>query len=361
MNLQLSLPDPELFATRLSEWFITAMRPLPWRKTYDPYSVWISEIMLQQTQMERGVRYFNSWMRRFPDIKSVADATEEDVLASWEGLGYYSRARNLHAAAKCIVAEHGGVFPREVEAIRHLPGIGDYTAGAIAAIAFNIPEPAVDANVLRIFSRICDIDKPVTEKEVRKAVTALVRKLIPSDSPRVFNQALMEFGALVCVKSPRCGECPLTDFCLAFRRETVGERPGKREKAAYRALEMVSGVIMCKGLVFVRKRPQGGLWPGLWEFPGGPTVPEEKAEQAVVRFGAEAVGVPVTVRNKIATVKHGYTIWRVTLGGFLCDAEDGGERMFREEAERKWVRPDELKKYAFSAGHRKLLELLGWK
>ena len=197
------------FAAGLLAWFERAMRPLPWRETYDPYSVWISEIMLQQTQMERGVAYFNAWMRLFPDIPSVADAPEEAVIKAWEGLGYYSRARNLHKAAKIIIQEHGGAFPRDVGAIRALPGIGEYTAGAIASIAYNEPVPAVDANVMRIFSRICDIDVPLTHAGVKEFVTSAVRSLMPEDSPRLFTQALMELGALVCAQKPDCPACPL--------------------------------------------------------------------------------------------------------------------------------------------------------
>lgn len=356
--------DPALgpeFAARLLQWFSEAMRPLPWRETYDPYSVWISEIMLQQTQMERGVRYFNAWMRRFPDIRSVAEAEEGEILAAWEGLGYYSRARNLHAAAKQILERHGGVIPQSVEAIRALPGVGEYTAGAIAAIAFNTPVPAVDANVLRIFSRICDVDAPVTGKDVRSSVTDLVNKLIPDESPRLFNQALMEFGALVCGKTPKCQACALSGFCLAFRNGTVSDRPKKGAATRYNVYETVAGIIMREGRVYIQKRPAEGLWAGMWEFPGGRIHPDETPEQAVVSRVLEETTLSVEVEKELATVRHGYTTNRVTMRGFLCQLSGSEPQAAKAAIHGAWIAPEEVEQYAFPAGHRKLLERLGWK
>lgn len=349
------------FAARLLSWFAANMRPLPWRETYDPYSVWISEIMLQQTQMERGVAYFTAWMRTFPDIRSVAEAPEEAVLKAWEGLGYYSRARNLHKAAKVVMAEHNGEFPRDLAAIRALPGIGEYTAGAIASIAFNEPEPAVDANVMRIFSRICDIDVPLTHAGVKDFITNAVRSLMPEDSPRLFTQALMELGALVCAKKPNCAACPLEEFCEAKRLGTAAKRPKKKAKVGYTSLEMATGIVMQNGLVFIQKRPPYGVWAGLWEFPGGCLETGETPEQAIVREMAEETELPVTVREKIVVVKHSYTTCRVTMHGYFCDLEtDEPAPVLHAATEGKWVRPEETANYAFPAGHRKLLELLGW-
>lgn len=359
MPNQFTLANREAFVEKLLAWFAVAMRPLPWRQTYDPYSVWLSEIMLQQTQMERGVRYFNAWMRRFPDIRSVAEADEEVVLAAWEGLGYYSRARNLHNAAKRVMGKHQGVFPENIEDIRALPGVGEYTAGAIAAIAFNLPEPAVDANVLRIFARICDIDAPVAAPTVKAEITASVRRLLPFASSRLLCQALMELGALVCSKTPKCAQCPVVDYCAAHRNGTVPERPRLTGKTSYKLLELVAGVIVRDGRVLIRKRSPQGLWAGLWEFPGGEMWDGETAKQAVARCVAEETGLAASVRKKIATVKHGYTTWRVTLHGYLCEVKSATEA--EPPGECLWVAPDEIGLYAFPAGHRKLLEKLGWK
>ncbi len=348
------------FAARLLEWFESAMRPLPWRRDYDPYRVWISEIMLQQTQMERGVRYFEAWTRRFPDLASVARAAEGEVLAAWEGLGYYSRARNLHAAARRIAAEHGGVFPREPAEIRALPGVGGYTAAAIASIAFNLPEPAVDANVLRVFSRLLDLELPVSGRAAKAIVHDAVLSLMPFGSPRLISQALMELGALICGKNPKCADCPVAKHCAALRNGTVPERPRKNGGAGRKAFETVAAVIRRDGRVFVRQRPPGGLWAGLWEVPGGRLEPGEEPAAAVRRHAAAATGLAVTVAEKIAAVRHGFTVHSVTLHGYFCDAAGGGEPPPATDGE-AWIRPEKLAGLAFPAGDRKLLERLGWK
>jgi A/G-specific adenine glycosylase len=349
------------FAARLLGWFASNMRPLPWRETYDPYSVWISEIMLQQTQMERGVAYFNAWMRIFPSIASVASADEETILKTWEGLGYYSRARNLHKAAKRIMRDFGGEFPRDIDAIRSLPGVGEYTAGAIAAIAFNEPEAAVDANVMRIFSRLCDVDVPLAHPGVKAFIAAEVRSLMACSPPRPFAQALMEFGALVCSKKPDCPLCPLKGYCEAARLGTVEKRPKKKSPAVYSSLEMATGIIMKDGRLLIQKRPPYGVWAGLWEFPGGCLEPGETPEQALAREVAEETELPVAIRDKIAVIRHSYATCRVTMHAFFCDLLNAGkEPVLHAAVEGKWVLPGETAVYAFPAGHRKLLEQLGW-
>lgn len=350
------LTAKEDFAARLLIWFAGAGRPLPWRAAYDPYQVWISEIMLQQTQAERGARYFEAWMRRFPDIRSVAEADEAAVLTAWEGLGYYSRARNLHRAAKYILDVHHGEFPASVELIRALPGVGEYTAGAVASIAFNQPEPAVDANVRRLLARLGDLARPVDEPETQALITATARALIPAESPRLFNQALMELGALVCARKPGCGRCPVTAHCAAHKRGTTAERPMVRAKAAYQFLETAAGVVRRDGLILIRQRPLRGLWAGLWDFPGGPVEPGESPEGAVVRHVREQTGLEVAVGEKITVVRHGYTTRRATLHGFF-----GESQKTSPVADGLWVRPEDLADRAFPAGARKLLEYLGWK
>ncbi len=357
----LSAEQKKAFAQTLQDWFTAHMRPLPWRETYEPYGVWVSEIMLQQTQMERGVSYYANWMRRFPTIRSVAEAGEEAVLKAWEGLGYYSRARNLHAAAKKILAEHGGEFPRDVRDIRALPGVGEYTAGAIAAIAFNEPVPAIDANVMRVFSRICDIDVPLTHPGVKAFILEAVHSLMPSGTPRLFVQALMELGALVCAKKPDCPACPLADYCEARRLGTAEKRPKKKAKIAYSSLEMSTGIVMRDGRVFIQKRPPYGVWAGLWEFPGGCLEQGETPEDALVREVAEETELPVTVREKVAVIRHSYMTCRVTMHAFFCNLEDTAKTpVLHAAVEGKWIPPEETTGYAFPAGQRKLLEQLGW-
>lgn len=301
-----------------------------------------------------------AWMKRFPDIRAVAEANQETVLAAWEGLGYYSRAKNIHAAARHIMREYGGIFPRSIQAIRSLPGIGEYTAGAIASIAFNDPEPAVDANVLRIFSRLCDIDGSLSDKNIKSFISETVQSLMPVDSPRMFNQGLMELGALICGKNPKCEACPVAEFCLALCHGTVAERPLKKHKTIYIQLEMATAVIVRQDRVFIRKRPPSGLWPGLWEFPGGGIQADESPEQAAIRHAAEEIVNPITIKRKISTVRHGYTVHRVTMHGFLCGVADEPEYISAESTGR-WIRQQDVDRYAFPAGHRKLMECLGWK
>lgn len=348
------------FAERLLAWFASAMRPFPWRERYDPYCVWISEIMLQQTQAERGVACYRKWMERFPDVRSVAEAREEEILAAWEGLGYYRRAKNLHAAAKRIMAEHGGKFPDALEAIRALPGVGEYTAGAVAAIAFNTPVPAVDANVARIFSRILDLDAPAAAGETRAAATAAAAELMPAGSARLFNQALMELGALVCGRNPKCAVCPVREHCAALAAGTVALRPAKGEGGGRRLVETAAGVVVRDGLVFIRRRPPDGLWGGLWEFPGGRVRPDEDPESAAARYVGEAIGRPASAREKIGVFRHGYTVHRVTMHGYFCDIEAGPSSP-PGAPDGEWIRLEEIGRRAFPAGDRKLLELLGWK
>ncbi|MCD8350051.1 MAG: A/G-specific adenine glycosylase [Planctomycetaceae bacterium] len=362
MKKPLSLPtiDDRAFAQALTAWYADAKRPLPFREAHDPYSIWISEIMLQQTQMERGVAYYLRWVERFPDVVAVASADEDTILAAWEGLGYYSRARNLHAAAKRIVSQYNGVFPNDPDAIRALPGVGEYTAGAIASIAFDLPVPAVDANVLRIFSRLFDIEVPVADRRVRDAVTAAVRRGLEHAQPRIFNQALMELGALVCGKAPRCDGCPVSSFCLSRERGTVAERPAGRVKAVYRDVETAAGVILRGGRVLVHKRPPGGVWPGLWEFPGGIVPDGETPEAALVRIVRELYGMNVERGEKIGVFHHGYTTNRVTMHGYYCRVAASGSAL-GEAPEGAWMTPTEVSGLAFASGHRKLLEQLGWK
>ncbi len=335
------------------------MCPLPWRRDYDPYSVWISEIMLQQTQMERGVKYFNAWLRTLPTIQSVAEASEETILSLWEGLGYYSRARNLQAAAKIIVDKYDSNFPAAYEAIRALPGIGEYTAGAIASIAFNQAVPAIDANVMRIFTRILDIDTPLAAKATKSRVKQRVGELLATTAPRLFNQALMELGALVCTKNPSCAQCPVNSSCLAFRRGIVAERPLPQQPKRYTYSELAAGIVFYNKRIYIQKRPPEGLWASLWEFPHISIASNMQPEQALARYLATIFNAKVKVREKIAVVKHGYTTNRVTLHGFMLDAAEKAQPAIPDNG--VWIYPREAENYAFAAGYRKLLEKLGLK
>ena len=345
------------FQLNLLDWFNKRKRDLPWRRDYTPYKVWVSEVMLQQTQMERGVAYFKRWMGRFPSIESVASAHEDDILNYWEGLGYYRRAKNLHKTAKLIVSRHGGIFPKDHATILSLPGIGPYTAAAIASIAFEQPVPVLDANVTRVLARIFDVDTPVSKAVTRKTLTDHATRLLPADHARDFNQALMELGALVCTKTPACITCPLGRLCKALEKGTIAERPVLNKPPDTIPISMASGVLIHEGLIFIQKRCDNDLWAGLWEFPGGSVIPGEEPRAAVVREFMEETELAVTPRKKLAVIKHSYTRYRVTLHAYACEMDEKLNPILHAAQGYRWVRPDELSRYAFPAGHRKLIQM----
>ncbi len=356
--------DPAAFRRALLDWFAGNARDLPWRRTLDPYHVWLSEIMLQQTQMDRAVGYFERFLARFPDISSLDAADEDEVLKLWEGLGYYSRARNLRKAARQVMERHGGTFPRAAQDIRALPGVGPYTAGAIASVAYNEPLPAVDANVLRVFSRLLDLAEPVDVPAVRRRIQAAVVQLLDPLDARGFNQALMELGALVCApRSPRCPACPLEGFCLARKRGTQESRPVLKPGPEIIRISMACGVLASRGRLYIQKRRPDDVWPGLWEFPGGVLEQGETPEQALVREVREETGLGVRPCGKIAVVRNSYTRYRITLHGFFCqvdaplDALVDPESTFclNEATEARFVAPEEISRYAFPSGHARLV------
>lgn len=347
----------------LLDWFELNSRPLPWRITYEPYSVWVSEIMLQQTQMERGVLYFQRWMKRFPTIESVANAPLDEILKLWEGLGYYSRARKLHETARLLVAEYNGIFPKDKEALKQLPGIGDYTAGAIAAIAFNLPVTAIDANVERVFSRLFDIAIPCKSPVAVGFISQMMEALMPWGKSREFIQGLMEFGALVCKKVPQCSCCPIQKHCEAYRLSITHERPIKGQKSQYTSLQVVTGVLAHNGRIFIQKRLNKGAWAGLWEFPGGRLEEGESPEAGVIREMLEETAFPSIAIENLGIIQHAYTKFKITLHCFflrltgdLAALKDFPVPVLEAATEYYWALPEELENYALPAGHRKLLD-----
>jgi A/G-specific adenine glycosylase len=348
------------FQAALLGWFAENARELPWRKTLVPYHVWLSEIMLQQTQMARAMVYFERFLERYPDIRSLAEANEDEVLKLWEGLGYYSRAKNIMRAARLIMTEHAGEFPKTFESVRALPGVGPYTAGAVMSVAYNDPRPAVDANVERVLSRVLDLDRPVSEPAVKRRILSAAWELVPANQARAFNQGVMELGALVCTpRKPACPRCPVSGFCLAQARGTVASRPVPAAKAEVLRVNMACGVLLSAGRVFIQKRRADDVWPGLWEFPGGVLESGETPEEAMIREFREETELLVRPAGKIAVVRSSYTRYRITLHGFFCQAEPGQDpqrgHCLHEAVEARLVGPQELGSYAFPSGHARLL------
>ena len=253
-----------MFAIILLEWFRENGRELPWRQTRDPYAIWLSEIILQQTQVKQGWDYWERFMRRWPTVEALAEATEDEVLREWQGLGYYSRARNLHYAAKQIVAL--GHFPDTIEEIKQLKGVGDYTAAAIGSIAFGLPAAVVDGNVYRVLSRHFGIDTPINTTEGKKTFTALAQSLLPPQEASAYNQAIMDFGAIQCTpQSPHCENCPLVETCSAFREGRVGELPVKQKTLKVKERHLTYIYVRCEGETAIHRRGPGDIWQGLWE------------------------------------------------------------------------------------------------
>lgn len=350
------------FQQALITWFHKEQRTLPWRKDYIPYQIWISEIMLQQTQMERVTLFFDRWLQQFPDINALAQAPEDKVLKCWEGLGYYSRARNILKCARIIVRQHGGVIPSDRKSLLTLPGIGPYTAGAIASIAYNLAVPLVDANIGRLFARLFDIDLPLSQAQ--KLLWQKAEELVPQGQARSFNQGLMELGALICTpRNPACGKCPVGPFCQALKEDLIPERPVPQKGKEQITIEMATGVLSQKDELFIQQRLADDVWGSLWEFPGGRLKPGETPEQAVIREFLEETGFTVQVEQKITTVIHYYTRYKVILHCFHCslDSPESDERpdpILYAAQEFRWVPFTGLAAFAFPAGHRKLIEFM---
>lgn len=357
MQIELNIPQ---FRDRLLRWFRNNGRQLPWRKTYDPYQVWLSEVMLQQTQMERGVAYFTRWLERFPDIASVAAATSSEILKLWEGLGYYARGRNLHKAARHMVDQHGGRLPASYEELLKLPGVGPYTAAAVASIAYNHDIPVVDANVERVFARLFDIDKPLKSKGVHAEIQTIAKRLLPPGKAREFNQAVMDLGGLICTpKNPDCAICPVKAHCQAFLGDFVEDRPLKKAKQPLIEIEMATGLLLHQGHIFIQQRHDQDIWGGLWEFPGGRLEEEEKPEEAVRREYDEETGFQIEVCRKVTTVIHYYTKYRVILHCFQCGLRQKSLLPNLQAAQAyHWVKREQLDNYGFPAGHRKFIDFI---
>ncbi len=343
----------------LLQWFQGEARDLPWRRTKDPYKVWISEILLQQTRVDQGLPYYLRFIEAFPTVADLATATDDRVLKLWEGLGYYTRARNLHKAARIVVDEYGGKLPQNAELLALLPGIGRYTAGAIASIAFGERVPVVDGNVKRVLSRLFNLDACIDDPETERDLWGLAETLVPQKSPGDFNQSMMELGARICTpRKPACDSCPVRAWCQAQALGLQEARPVRRAKKEVPHEEIVVAAIRREGLYLIGKRPPEGLLGGLWEFPGGKVERGESHEQALIRECKEELAVPVRVGGMVASVNHAYTHLRVTLSVYRCSLASAKEPKARRHTELRWVAPADFTQFAFPKANHKFLELL---
>ncbi|MFC1888502.1 A/G-specific adenine glycosylase [Thermodesulfobacteriota bacterium] len=342
----------------LPAWYRRNARDLPWRRTSDPYRIWLSEILLQQTRIETALPYYHRFTKAFPNVRALAAAEEDRVLKLWEGLGYYGRARNLQKAAKIIMNDHGGCLPETLEGWRSLPGVGRYTAGAIASIAFGQPTAAVDGNVKRVLARLFELRECIDEPAAIEKIWSLAESLVPDRGPGLFNQALMDLGARICVpKEPLCGECPLKRLCGACASGRQAQLPRRRPRKTVPHYEIVAAAIRKKGRYLLGKRPSEGLLGGLWEFPGGKVETGETHEEALIRELREEMDITVCVGERIASVKHAYTHFSITLHAYRCEHMGGRPRkIFHSDV--KWVLRNDLHRYAFPAADLKFMDRL---
>jgi A/G-specific adenine glycosylase len=326
-------------ATRLLNWYKKNKRVMPWRDHPNPYAVWVSEIMLQQTRVETVIPYFEKWMKLFPSIKVLAQADERTVLNAWEGLGYYSRARNLHKAAKIAAEKFGGQLPRDLEDLRSLPGIGRYTVGAIASMAFKMDEPTLDGNLRRVFSRVYDVSEFADSPAGEKILWELAAENLPKGQAGDYNQALMDLGATICLpKNPRCLLCPLMEICKARENGTQDLRPVLKPKKLVPQYVNAAAVIVERRRVLLSQRPATGLLGGMWEFPNARI--EEDPESELVKVINAAYRLKVKRKEALGIVQHAYTHFKVTVHAFRCESIS-----IPKDKNLKWVKLAELNEY----------------
>lgn len=341
----MSLSRVPRLASRLLRWYSSNARVLPWRDQADPYGVWVSEIMLQQTRVDTVLPYYVRWMKRFPTIESLARARERSVLRLWEGLGYYSRARHLREAARLVVRRFGGKLPADPKNLQALPGIGAYTAGAIASIAFGHDQPSLDGNVARVLARVFNVRKAADTPGGKATLWKLAEANLPKGRAGEYNQALMDLGATVCIpRRPRCGSCPVADLCVARRLGTQSRLPVLTARRAIPRRIVASAAICRRGRVLIRRRRPEGLLGGMWSFPSvqvsTPDARQRGRGAAPVAALKRRLGLRAAKCSRIAILQHAYTHYRVTVYAYSCEVDRTSPN-----SDYRWVRIDDLANY----------------
>lgn len=346
-------------AAALLGWYRRNARALPWRRSRDPYAIWVAEVMLQQTRAETVVPYFERWMSRFPDIRALAAASRDEVLRLWEGLGYYVRAHNLQRAAEIVIRQHGGTLPASPEALERLPGIGRYTAAAIAAIAFDVDTIALDGNQRRVLSRLFDLALDPRPARAERVLRERGATLLPPRRAAAFNQALMDLGSTICgPRRPRCGECPLARHCLARARGTQSRRPMRPSRQAVPHRRVTAAVLRRGRRVLIAERPEGILLGGLWEFPGGKQRRGESLQACLRRELQEELGVTVQVGARLGVFRHAYSHFRVTVYAYECGLVRG-EPQPREHCRLRWAAVRALGRFPMGKVDRAIAKAIG--
>lgn len=342
---------------KLLGWYASQGRDLPWRRTRDPYAIWISEIMLQQTQVKTVLPYYERWLKKFPTVEALAAADQQTVLKLWEGLGYYARARNLHKAAQQVAGDRQGKFPADLEGAQSLKGIGRTTAGGILSAAFNLPTPILDGNVKRVLARL--IALPAVPNKALPQLWQISEQVLDPQHPRDFNQAIMDLGATLCTRhNPACLLCPWQAHCAAYNQNAATDFPMTESRKPIPHKQIGVAVITdSKGQILIDRRKQEGLLGGLWEFPGGKIEPGESVEECVSREIKEELGIEIEVGDRLITIEHAYTHFKVTLNVFNCK-HLSGEPQPIECDEVKWVTLDEIDEYPFPKANSQIIEAM---
>jgi len=352
------LKEVDQIRSHLLAWYRRNQRDLPWRGEPVPYRIWVSEVMLQQTQVNTVIPYYRRFLERFPTVAELAAASLEEVLKAWEGMGYYARARNLHRAAIEIVEAHGGCLPQSYAELRRLPGFGEYTAGAVASIAFGEPAPAIDSNTRRVLARLFAVEVEVGRGAGARRVREIGAALVDPDVPGDWTQALIELGATVCLpQSPRCLLCPLWGLCRARQQGVEQElpvRPAKKKRPHY---NVTAAIVHHNGQILIAQRPLDGMLGGLWEFPGGKQKEGETLAECLRREILEELGILIEVGEPVVTVKHSYTHFKITLYAFHCRLLKGQPQAL-DVADWRWVRQDDLASYPFPRTDQQIIAAL---
>ena len=349
-----------VISAALVAWFQEARRDLPWRRTKDPYALWVSEVMLQQTQVATVVPYYERFLARFPTVEALADADLGEVLALWQGLGYYGRARNLHAAARIVRDEMGGHLPRDVDALRALPGIGEYIAAAIASTAFDVRAPSLDSNVIRVITRVFDVDTDPNLAPARRLIRDHARALLPPEQPGLVNQAIMELGAVICVaRNPDCPRCPINAYCAARALGIQNARPVRRPRRELPHRDLVAALIAREGRLLIVRRVPRGLLGGLWELPGGEPQPGEDAAAALARILRAELGIEVEAGSLAVTTARTYSHFRAATAVHRCAATGVPAPTGPWDAA-QWLSPAEAPRYALTGATLQALRAIVW-
>lgn len=343
-------------SSALLDWYKSVRRDLPWRRSEDPYHIWVSEIMLQQTRVEAVIPYYNKFVERYPDMGTLAVAPEDELISTWQGLGYYSRARNLQRGVREVLSSYGGKLPDQLDQVRALPGIGPYTAGALLSIAYGKKEPAVDGNVLRVISRLFDIREPVQQTSTQRRIEETVRQLIPDNQPGEFNQALMELGALLCIpRNPRCGECPLQEICRARLAGVQCDLPVRRPPTRQAVIHVWTGILGRQDKILVRPRPNKGLLAGMWECPSveraSALADEETMEKALLaEFLKYDQQVRLLERWQQVTHEFSHRQWIVSV--WRCKASKATDIL---KGDARWISLQEAEQFNWGGPYRKII------